>query len=152
MTALLETPFTTTARSTQPRLPSGAQAHWIKCAIGAVDLHLMDDPKQFAKASAWKAFLREPTEILNRKIIDRNAARRKMRRPELAERHVHLFDLRKIGSDSLRKRVVVGAGHVYALFETASRREAVRNNSLSSPDHLSLSVRTLILRKEISSP
>jgi hypothetical protein len=135
MTALLETSFTTTARGTQPSLSAGAQAHWIKCAICAVDLHLMDDAKQFAKASAWKAFVRKPTEILNRKIVDRNATRRKMRRPELPERHVHLFDLREIGSDSLRKRVVVGAGHVYALFETASRLEAIRNNSLPSPDH-----------------
>jgi hypothetical protein len=112
----------------------------------------MDDAKQFAKASAWKAFVRKPTKILNRKIVDRNAARRKMRWPELPERHMHLFDLREIGSDSLRKRIFVGAGHVYALLETASRFEAIRNNPLSSPDHLSLSVRTLKLRKEISSP
>jgi len=80
-------------------------AREIEGAIGAVNLHLMDDPKEAPEFAARPAALREPLKILGRQVVDRDAARRKVIGAEFPERHVQSGDIREVCGHVVRERV-----------------------------------------------
>ena len=76
------------------RRRGGGSAHLVE----AIDFHLVDDAEEFAEPALREAILAgEPSEVFDGQIVERDAARRKMRGAELAERHPRGGDVGEIG-------------------------------------------------------
>lgn len=84
-------------RRTQDTAPAVATAQHLEDRIGTIGLHLVDHAQQLAQPSLGKPGLAgEPAQVFRWQVVNRQALRRILRRPILAERHARAADLFKI--------------------------------------------------------
>jgi hypothetical protein len=105
---LLEMGVSLAVWRSQRRSAARPPAQFVKDFIEPIDFHLMDHPEQFAEAAFRKsALFYEPTEILHRQIVQRDAAGRIVIRPVLSKWHPSRADVRKIRRHPLTEPILV---------------------------------------------
>lgn len=120
-------------------------SRFVERGVRAIEFHLMDDAQQFAETAFRKTFHREVLQVFRGQIVNRHTARRKIPGAETTERHVHAFDLRKLGghfgTQVFLHRCTVANTNVNA---SATANKAV-NNPIVAPGDCVAPIRSAML-------